>query len=522
MTVNGGWELSNTLNLPSLQKEYIGGANGFYVANSAGGWGPKMNSEDVYYDNVGNFLGTGFMQKYDISISGGNEKYSAYASANFMDNEGVVPKDYKKRLGVFVKGEFNPSKAMKIMLSANFIDSKARGFGNSMSTIYGWSINRDMADYKLDNGLPNWGNRYDDWDILTNSQRVGATLSPYYGRYMDKSLTESSRIIINGSIQWEPVKNLTFTGKVNYDKGWSSYESSTVPRYTTAGTEFIFDPVYDDEGNQIGTEFPSAIKQAYDERMGTYTFQPSRSERATTCDREDVFDRHQEGFVDIAGRQGNPCVHCVHEFHNLSFPLGFAVEGAEGRTADDGGVVAIILVLVEKFAHIHFHEFEHFLVVHHVALVQVHDDAGNVHLAGQEDVLTGLGHRAVSSSHNDDCAVHLGSTSYHVLNVVGVSRAVYVCIVAVLGFVFNVSGVDGDTTLFFLGGIVDLVEGLNLGETGFGQHCGDGGGQGSFTVVHVTNGTDVYMRFGSFEFLFCHNLVLVFCYKCFVLNNRPR
>lgn len=281
VAVNGGWEISNTLNLPSLQKEYIGGANGFYVANSSGGWGPKMNSDDVYYDNVGNFLGTGFMQKYDISLSGGNDKYSAYASANFMDNEGVVPKDYKKRMGVFVKGEFTPSKAMKIMLSANFIDSKSRGFGNSMSTIYGWSINRDMADYRLENGLPNWGNRYDDWDILTNSQRVGATLSPYYSRYMDKSRTESSRVIINTSIQWEPIKNLTITGKFNYDKGWSSYESSTVPRFTTSGKEFIFDPVYDEEGNQIGTEFSSAIKQAYDERMGTYTFQPSRSERAT-------------------------------------------------------------------------------------------------------------------------------------------------------------------------------------------------------------------------------------------------
>ena len=281
VTVNGGWEISNTLKFPSLQKEYIGGANGFYVANSSGGWGPKMNSNDVYYDNVGNFLGTGFMQKYDISLSGGNDKYSAYASANFMDNEGVVPKDFKKRLGVFVKGEFTPSKAMKIMLSANFIDSKARGFGNSMSTIYGWSINRDMSDYKLENGLPNWSNRYDDWDILTNSQRVGATLSPYYSRYMDSSRTESSRIIINGSIQWEPIKNLTFTGKVNYDKGWSSYESSTVPRYSTSGKEFIFDPVYDAEGNQIGSEFPSSIKQAYDERMGTYVFQPSRSERAT-------------------------------------------------------------------------------------------------------------------------------------------------------------------------------------------------------------------------------------------------
>ena len=49
----------------------------------------------------------------------------------------------------------------------------------------------------------------------------------------------------------------------------------------------------------------------------------------TTGDREHVFNRHKEGFVDVAGRQGNPVVDCFHELHNLSFPFGFAVEGAE-------------------------------------------------------------------------------------------------------------------------------------------------------------------------------------------------
>lgn len=281
VTVNGGWEFSNVLRTPKLQNMYIGGANGIYTPNTAGGWGPKMNDTDTYYDNLGNFLGTGFMQKYDISLSGGNEKYSAYASANYMDNEGVVPNDYKKRLGVFVKGEFNPSKTIKIMLSTNFIDNRSRGFGNSMSTVYGWAINKDMADYKLENGLPNWSNRYDDWSLLTNDQRVNAVLSPYYGRYMDKSETESSRIIVNGSIQWEPVKNLTFTGKVNYDKGWSAYESSTVPRYEGNDKEFVFEPVFDENGVQTGTQFPSDIQEAFDQRMGSYVFSPSRSERTT-------------------------------------------------------------------------------------------------------------------------------------------------------------------------------------------------------------------------------------------------
>lgn len=266
VTVNGGWEFSHVLRTPKLQNEFIAGSNGFTVSNSAGGWGPKANADDILYDNLGEFLGTGFMQKYDLSLSGGNEKYSTYASASFMDNKGVVPQDYKKKLNVFVKGEFNPSKQVKIMLSTNFINNTSRGFGNSMSTVYGWAINKDMSDYALPNGLPNWSNRYDDWDILTNGQRLEATLSPYYGRYMDNSKSESSRVIVNGSIQYTPIKNLTFTGKVNYDKTNSSYESSTRPRYVLSD----FDGAIDD-----------ALMEDYHTRMGTYVYQPSRGERVT-------------------------------------------------------------------------------------------------------------------------------------------------------------------------------------------------------------------------------------------------
>lgn len=274
VTANGGWEISSVAHMPTIQNEFIGGSNGFYISNSNGGWGPRLNPEmgDQYYDNVSGFLGTGFMQKYDISVSGGNEKYSAYASANYMDNEGVVPNDYKKRLGIFVKGEFNPSETVKIMLSTNYIDNNSRGFGNSMSSVYSWAINRNMADYRLNNGLPNWSCRYDDWDILNDSQRLDAALSPYYSRYMDGSKTEGQRVIINSLISWEPIKNLTFTGKFAYDKGWSTYQSWSVPRY--AQDEFVFD----DLGlSADGT----GSKNDWYGRMGTYDFDTSRAQRIT-------------------------------------------------------------------------------------------------------------------------------------------------------------------------------------------------------------------------------------------------
>lgn len=305
VTANGGWEISNVARTPKIQDTFIGGSNGFTTPNGTGGWGPRLAEGDKYYDNLGDFLGTGFMQKYDLSISGGNEKFSAYASANFMDNQGVVPKDYKKRLGVFVKGEFNPSNTVKIMLSTNFINNTSRGFGNAMSTIYGWAINRNMSDYKLPNGMPNWGCRYDDWSLLTEAQRIDATLSPYYGRYMDKSTTEGSRVIINGSIQWEPIKNLTFTGKVAYDKGWSTYESSTRPRFT----------MDDFEGGVIDPTRQGDL----DARMGTYVFQPSRNERVTAQLLGNYYWKINEDF-------------------NLNFFVGGEYSETKGLSGNFGGI----------------------------------------------------------------------------------------------------------------------------------------------------------------------------------------
>lgn len=267
-TASGGWEISNTLNTPHLQKVYGPGSNGFYVSNSAGGWGPRLNSDEQVYDNLGNFLGTGFQQKYDFSVSGGSEKFSAYASVNYLDAEGVVHDDYKKKLGMFLKGEFKLSKTVKALASINYVDTKSRGFGNSMSTIYGWAVNKDMSDYRTLEGYPNWSNRYDDWASLTDSQRINATLSPYYSRYMDDSKTESTRVILNGSLSWEPIKNLVFTAKVSNDRSHSTYDSYTRERFK--GDEFTVS--LDELKN-------SALYESYASRMGTYSFTPSRGNK---------------------------------------------------------------------------------------------------------------------------------------------------------------------------------------------------------------------------------------------------
>ncbi|MNS84329.1 hypothetical protein D3C72_1181480 [compost metagenome] len=175
------------------------------------------------------------------------------------------------------------------------------------------------------------------------------------------------------------------------------------------------------------------------------------------------------------------------------------------RAADDRGVVAREIVLVQQFADFHFHQFQQLFVVHHVSLVQEDDDVRHAHLTRQQDVFAGLWHGAVSGGANQDSTVHLGSAGDHVLHIVSVAWAVNVSVVAVGRFVLNVSGIDGDTTGLFFRSRVDLVVSLGFAAKLLGQNGSDSSRQGGLAVVNVTDGAHVHVGLGALEFSFCHS-----------------
>ena len=92
-------------------------------------------------------------------------------------------------------------------------------------------------------------------------------------------------------------------------------------------------------------------------------------------------------------------------------------------------------------------------------------------------MLAGLGHRAVGGGDDQDRAVHLGGAGDHVLDVVGVARAVDVGVVALVGLVLDVGDRDRDPALALLGSVVDRVEGAVLGLALEGEVLGDRRGQ---------------------------------------------
>src|SRR5690606_32734427 len=137
-----------------------------------------------------------------------------------------------------------------------------------------------------------------------------------------------------------------------------------------------------------------------------------------------------------------------------------------------------------------------------------HDDVRNANLTAQQDVLARLGHWAVSGRAHQDRAVHLGRAGDHVLDVVGVAGAVNVSVVAVGRLVLDVRGADGDAACFFFRSVVDLRVVASFAAEFLGQNRADCSGQRGFTVVNVTDGTDVDVRFSPFKLAFSHGRLL--------------
>lgn len=226
-TANVSMQYDSPTRLQQLQTSYAPGAQGFYVDKAFGGWGPLLNEGEKIYDNVNNFLKDGFYQKYDISFSGGSEKFYTYASVNYSKNDGIVPNDYLNKWGVLMKATYQPIKSLTFNFSANIQENTSRSFSSTgMSAVYNFPIIYDITDYELINGYPHFF-YYNEGD----GQKHNSPMSPLYSRYNDNSVNKKLRNILNGSIEWKPIRNLNITGRIGYDTNANSYDGYTVPRF---------------------------------------------------------------------------------------------------------------------------------------------------------------------------------------------------------------------------------------------------------------------------------------------------
>lgn len=224
-TFNIGWQYDIPAHVQQLQRSYAPGSQGFYVDKAMGGWGPLIKEGEQVYDNVGDFLQHGFYQNYDLSLTGGSDKFQAYASANFSRNDGIVPNDYLQRAGAMLKGTYQALESLSITFSANIISNTSRSFASTgMASVYNWPINDPLNNYQEPNGFPRFL-------YYGDAKKYESPFSPLYSRYNDYGQNERLRNILSGSVDWKPIKNLGITGRLSYDTSSNTYDGYNVPRW---------------------------------------------------------------------------------------------------------------------------------------------------------------------------------------------------------------------------------------------------------------------------------------------------
>ena len=132
--------------------------------------------------------------------------------------------------------------------------------------------------------------------------------------------------------------------------------------------------------------------------------------------------------------------------------------------------------------------------------------ARHLDLAGQQDVLAGLRHRAVGGAHHQDRPVHLGRAGDHVLDVVGMARTVDVGVVALVGLVLDVGDRDRDAPLALLRRVVDRVEAAEGGLPLQRQRLRDRRRQTGLAMIDMANRAHIDVRLGPLKLRLAHAL----------------
>ena len=251
--------------------------------------------------------------------------------------------------------------------------------------------------------------------------------------------------------------------------------------------------------------------------MSRTSFYSTRCNGAASGNGEHVFDGKKEGLIGFTLGRGDIFVDFVHELKNaLAFGSCKNVcvryagrslfKSFERRTFDDGA--ALKAVAFKRVGYFHFNELEKFGVVHLVALVEEYNDVRNAYLTGKKNVLLRLGHGTVGRCNYEDCAVHLRSARNHVLYIVCVSRTVNVRIVALVGLIFDVSGVYRYTARLLFGRFVDFVVLHFFCLTLACHNHSDSCGQSGLAVVNVADCADVNVGLAVVVLSLCH-----FCFS---------
>jgi TonB-linked SusC/RagA family outer membrane protein len=223
ISVNANFSLQTPTNVPQMLNaaQYAQLSNEM-MANSGRNVNPDWAdpaSLGAGTNWLGELLGTGKLQKYNVSYSGGNDKTNYYVSGGFLDQTGIVRNVGYRRFTFQSNSDTQVRKWLKMSTNVTFsTDTKSSGsysIGNTMNALPVFAVKDADGEWTGPEGNAEW---------------YGSVRNPIGTTEVNKSETKGYNILANISAEVTFTKWLKFKSTFGYDaKFW--YTDSFTPKY---------------------------------------------------------------------------------------------------------------------------------------------------------------------------------------------------------------------------------------------------------------------------------------------------
>ncbi len=223
ISVNANFSLQTPTNVPQMLNaaQYAQLSNEM-MANSGRNTNPDWAdpaSLGAGTNWLGELLGTGRLQKYNVSYSGGNDKTNYYVSGGFLDQTGVVRNVGYRRFTFQSNSDTQVRRWLKMSTNITFsTDTKSSGsysIGDTMNALPVFAVKDADGEWTGPEGNAEW---------------YGSVRNPIGTTEVNKSETKGYNILANSSAEISFTKWLKFKSTFGYDaKFW--FTDSFTPKY---------------------------------------------------------------------------------------------------------------------------------------------------------------------------------------------------------------------------------------------------------------------------------------------------
>lgn len=272
-------------------------------------WGAKI--EDVqqnidpnwkYYDIWRDATETGVQLDNTLSVSGGNETATYYASVSNLQHEGVLPFGNWDRTSVRLSGDISPRENLTVRASANYINSGGnRVLGDRfMESMMYWAPNKDVTDYEKPDGTMKGY-------YLDSSSGNNPIYQAKYWTYED----DVNRIVGNVTLNYNPTDwfNILYTLGTDY---YSDQRTEIIPGPRGVENENVVSSTGAIEETRINSRDINSTLNL--------TFEKDLSEKINTRLRigNDIFDRSFNNVVSTGNDFVTPLFYHLSNVRDIS------------------------------------------------------------------------------------------------------------------------------------------------------------------------------------------------------------